>query len=556
VTSVVAQADRGTEPVLPQARTPAYEITELVRGAPIHGANGMFFGPDGHLYVASVLGLEIVVLDPVTGEMLDRLGTDDGVTMPDDVTFGPDGSLYWTDIMTGEVGRRTPDGAVTKQFVAMGVNPITFSPDGRLFVALAFLGDGLYELDPELVGEPRPIIVATEANPYPLGFLNAFAFGPDGRLYGPLYAAQMVVSVDVDACDASSNPWADCDLRMVADGFQVPVAAKFDALSRLHVLDDATGEVVVVDVATGEKSVLVTLQPQIDNLAFDAEGTLYVSNYGDGSVVRVRQSGGWDVVSPGGMVAPQGLATVQHPDGSESLLVADHFTLREYDARDGQERSATAGRLVGEGMTVPMSVAASGEHLVLSSLFTAVVQLWDPGSAIVVEHHAFAAPLDAIRFQGDLVVADIGMGGVLWASTRETILPIDQEQVWLPAALATDGERLWVADWATGIVWQVEFEGRTASAPVPIAFDLANPEGLAHDRAGGLVVVEAGAGRVSRIDLATGAVHLVADGLALGLVGPATLPPTFFLNGVAVGASGALYVSGDVTRVVYRIDAP
>jgi hypothetical protein len=63
----------------------------------------------------------------------------DGVLGPDDVTFGPDGSMYWTDILVGEVGRRAPDGTVTKQFVAPGVNPITFSPDGRLFVGLCFL---------------------------------------------------------------------------------------------------------------------------------------------------------------------------------------------------------------------------------------------------------------------------------------------------------------------------------------------------------------------------------------------------------------------------------
>jgi hypothetical protein len=82
----------------------------------------------------------------------------------------------------------TPTGIVTKQFVAPGVNPITFSPDGRLFVGLCFQGDGLYELDPDLIAPPRPIIEATPENPYPLGFMNGFAFGPDGRLYGPLFA--------------------------------------------------------------------------------------------------------------------------------------------------------------------------------------------------------------------------------------------------------------------------------------------------------------------------------------------------------------------------------
>jgi sugar lactone lactonase YvrE len=167
----------------------SYVLTELGNSAALHGANGIDIGPDGNLYIGSVIGLEIVVMDKDNGTIIDRLGQDKGVSGADDLVFGPDGSLYWTDILIGEVGRRTPEGVVTKQYVAPGVNPITFSADGRLFVALDFQGDGLYELDPNLIEPPRPIIQATEENPYPLGFFNAFDFCADGRLFGPLFAA-------------------------------------------------------------------------------------------------------------------------------------------------------------------------------------------------------------------------------------------------------------------------------------------------------------------------------------------------------------------------------
>jgi hypothetical protein len=85
-----------------------YEVVELVRGAPFHLAGGAYVGPDGDLYVASIFGGEIVVLDVDGGEIVGRLGPDDGVLGPDDLVFGPDGSLYWTDMLVGEVGRRTP----------------------------------------------------------------------------------------------------------------------------------------------------------------------------------------------------------------------------------------------------------------------------------------------------------------------------------------------------------------------------------------------------------------------------------------------------------------
>ena len=112
---------------------PSVEI--IASGANIAGANGMALGPDGNLYVASVLGSNISVLDTESGDVLKVYGPEEGVIGPDDVAFGPDGSWYWTSIMTGEVAGFNPQGekVVAAQLTAGG-NPITFADDGRLFV--------------------------------------------------------------------------------------------------------------------------------------------------------------------------------------------------------------------------------------------------------------------------------------------------------------------------------------------------------------------------------------------------------------------------------------
>jgi sugar lactone lactonase YvrE len=488
-------------------------------------------------------------MNPRSGKIIDRLGTDRGVEGPDDLAFGPDGSIYWTSILTGEVGRLTPAGELSTQFVAPGVNPITFSDDGRLFVALDFLGDGLYELDPELVDPPRPIVISTPDVPVPLGFLNGMDWGPDGRLYGPLWTQGQVISIDVDSCTATSDPWNDCDIRTVTAGLGIPAAVKFNSKGRLHVIDHLTGELFRVKTKTGKKKLIAQLAPGLDNLAFDSRDRLFISHAQDGTIFRVSPRGCTRRVSRGGMIVPGGVAVLPRAHGRESVYVADLFTLREFDGRTGRRRGVDRHFLAAGGLISPFTVAADGDNLVLTSWFDMAVQVWNPKTKeAVLTYHDVPVPLNAIGFQGDLAVAQLGTGSVVRASDGFPLA----SGLFVPVGLAASGDDLWVSDWATGIVWQIVDEGVPLAPPIPVAMGLSSPEGLAVDLDGSLLVVEAGAGRLSRIDPTTGAVTLVADGLALGAEGVPGMPPTWNFNGVAIGPSGAIYVTGDVASVLYR----
>jgi hypothetical protein len=86
----------------------------------------------------------------------------------------------------------------------MGANPITFSDDGRLFVARDFMGTGLYELDPNGVKPPRPIDEK-------LVNLNAYDFGPDGRLYGPIFI-RVVYLNSADKCISGKRQRLPCGI--------------------------------------------------------------------------------------------------------------------------------------------------------------------------------------------------------------------------------------------------------------------------------------------------------------------------------------------------------
>ncbi len=534
-------------------------VQEIATGALIKGANGINFGPDGNLYIASVFDQDVIVMNKQNGKIIKRLGPDKGVICPDDLAFGPDGSLYWTDINIGWVGRMTPDGVVTKQFVAPGVNPITFSDDGRLIVGLCFLGDGLYELDPNLVEPPRQIIKSTPENPFPLGFLNAFDFGADGMLYGPIFAGGIVVKVDIGGPgdEPSTSPYTDGTVTVVSTGFTVPAAAKFDSKGVLHVLDQS-GEVFKVNTSTGEKTLFIKIQEGLDNLAFDSKGTLYISNADFGSIVEILPSGQPRTISRSGMIAPMGMAVLPGANKKDALFVADAFRLRKFNGLTGKEDQVYKGDLLANpaNLTTPFTLSADGDNLIVSSYFGGVVQIWNPQSDQVLQTYPMAIPIDAIRFKGDIAVSDLGKGGVVRASDYSMILPIDNASVFAPSGLATDGETLWVADWGTGIVWQIGFDGDTPMPAVPIATGLVNPEGLAWDKKGSLLVVETGASRLSRIDLATGVVSKVADNLklsspAIGQDG--ALPPTNLFDGVTIGQYGDIYVSGGGKNVIYRI---
>ncbi|MGB5319558.1 hypothetical protein [Eudoraea sp.] len=556
ITSLTEKVEAEEEKETEEVKEINYVLTELATGAALNGANGLDIGVDGNLYIGSVIGLEIVVMNKDNGTIINRIGREMGVNGADDVVFGPDGSLYWTDILIGEVGKMTPEGVVTKQFVAPGVNPINFSPEGRLFVALDFLGDGLYELDPDLIEPPRPIVVATPENPFPLGFLNAFDFCSDGRLYGPLFAAGLVIRVDVGnpGDPVSTDPFGDGIAEVVATGFEHPAAAKFDSKEVLHVVDQ-TGEVFKININTGEKTLFTTLDRGLDNLTFDEDDALYMTNNDLGWVAEILPSGAARTISPGGMVAPQGLAVLTGSDNQDALFVADQYSLIELNAVNGEQENIYRGYLIpGEGdLTTPQNVSADGNNLIISAWFSGLVQVWDPQANMILESYAMGVPIDVIRFKNDLIVSDLGLGGVVWASDNSMILPIDNATVFAPSGLATDGETVWVADWGTGLVWQIDFEGNIPGTPFPIASDLMNPEGLALDLEGNLLVVETGASRLSKIDLATGEVTTIVEGLELSDPGLEGLPPTWGFDGVAVGSTGAIYISGGGANVVYRV---
>ena len=515
-------------------------VTVLAQGSPLHGANGIIFGPDGRLYVASVSSSVVAAVDPESGAIVERWGPDEGVNGPDDLIFGPDGSMYWTDIAAGHVGKRTPDGTIT--VVASpgpGVNPITFSDDGRLFVSQCFLGDQLFEVDPDGIEEPR--LISDQLGPG-CG-LNGMDWGPDGRLYGPRWFRGEVARVDVDTGTVET----------VATDFQIPAAVKFDSQGRLHVLDTQAGEVVRVDLASGDKEVVGRPNVGRDNLAFDTADRLFVSSFADGSIVEVTGPETIREVMAGGINSPGGLAYLPSTGAAGRLFLADASALREFDPVTGAQVHVAGGLTSDLGQVA--SAHQHGEYLILSGSTT--VSIWNPdGDRLIARFEGFEECVDALAYGDDIVVSEYNTGRVLRfdpaSPDARTAIASGLAE---PAGLALHDDDLYVAD-RSGTLFQILDDGETLETPRPVVSGLAGPEGIAAAEDGTLYVVEEDAGRVTHVDPETGTATLVADGLALGGPERKALQDSSsvgYLSGIAVG-NEALIVSDYQGNRVHRIE--
>lgn len=505
------------------------DVQVLVTGANISGANGLHFSPDGRLFVASVMGSELVVLDPDSGAVLERISK--GVDGPDDVAFDGAGDYYWTSILTGEVAGMTTDGVrISAATMTPGVNPLTFSPDGRLFVAQCFFDDKLFEVDP--LGDEPPRLISDDLGPG-CG-LNGMDWGPDDRLYGPRWFQHQVVSFDVD----------EGDMRVEATGFEVPAAVKFDSHGVLHVLDTMAGSVIRVD--DGKQTVVATLEPGLDNLAFDAEDRLFVSSFVDGTVWRVQPDGSRIELQPGGMAHPGGITARTSPDGVQ-LLVADLHALRAFGTSG--DVAWTERNILGVGeLGSVLAVAPDGDNLVLTSFTDNNVRIWDPSRRRnLARIDNLQMPVSAVRYGDALVVAEYLGGQVRALNAPPPVIIANGLQA--PTDLLTDGDRLWVSDRSAGKVLQIGAGGRRIE-PVVIAEGLDAPEGLALWR-GRVLVREGESGRVYL--LGGEAPELL---VTLGAGSPPASeaqPPSMVLNDIVV-VGDMLYGTNEHERQVVAVD--
>ena len=517
-------------PLPAASATPAWQLEQLVPGALFKGIHGLAFGPDAMIYVGSVMGQSIYRVDPASGA--GEVFVPPPIGLADDIEFAPDGTMYWTGFTHGTLNVQSPGGK--PRVIANGLpglNSLALNAAGRLFATQVFAGDALWEFDPAGIIEPR--LIARD-----LGGLNGFDFAPDGRLCGPLWFRKQVVCIDVDSAA----------LEVVNDEFNTPAAANFNSHGELFVIDNETGGIYRVDMQSHQRKLIATAPSNLDNLAFDRDDHLFVTNMSDNAVYALEGTS-LRTVTSSPLSLPGGIAIA----GNE-LIVADTFSLSAVDLASGAVRDIS--RSLGDN-GFPTTVAASSavKRIATASFESGAAQLWDLATEKVIAHWAGLALPSAIAVidADQIAVTEIGAGGRLLILDRRqpeqrTVLAQDLAQ---PMGLLHAGESFISSEAATGQVVEIDRSG----ARRVIASGLNHPEGLALLSDGRLAVAEAGAARMVLIDPQSGSLEVAATALALGMVDIPEYPPGIFPTGVATDASGAIYFSSDRDGGILRLRA-
>jgi len=505
-----------------ERRAPAavgrWHLHLLVPPSSFHTINGLALDRRGNLYAGSVSGASIfrtsdfkrveTVVPPPLGQA-------------DDLVVMPDGALIWTVIRDGIVRRRDRDGAIRDIATGIaGVNPIALSPDGRrLFVGQMLYGDSLWEVDPEGRKPARRLVEG-------IGWLNGFAFGKDGRLYAPIYSKGEVVRIDPDKGT----------VEILASGFEHPTSVRVGRDGSLFVLESPTGD--VWRVKDGKRRVVAKLPTGLDNFVVRPDGSLLISNMGDGSITSLDPASGRSKSLMRARLAfPVDLAV-----GGSRLLVADTYTLRSVDRTTGAITDVL--RPVVSGLYPATALSVAHGKAVLSSEMLGAVQLVDIASGRLENTvRGVEGAVDAVRTRDGRLFAVLAAKGELVELTsggRQVIA----KGLRMPVAVedAGDGTVL-VAESGSGSLTAVNLADGSSRI---VATGLGRPRAIAIGSRG-YAVLDAGTRRIWWVDKASGKPSLVARDMPVGYL----REPFPRSGGIALADDSTIYVAADADNAVY-----
>jgi sugar lactone lactonase YvrE len=508
----------------------AGEVTKIAGGGEIHSIEGVDVGPDGMIYAASLYGQKILRIDPASGATTVVVDAPDGAA--DDVAVGPKGSAAEGVIAWTNPGR----GQVG--LLRPGGTPTVVLQDVPRINPIAFSADGrLFAAqtnggDNALweidVSGAKPPRVVTKGQ----GALNGFEFGRDGRLYAPLFGTDQLVAVDPD-----SGAYT-----IVAKGVGSPAAVDTDSQGNIVSIDYKNGNVWRTT-PDGASTVITQLREPIDSIAIGADDTLYISEAADSSITAIDRNGAKRDVVRGSFVAPLGMAATTRA-GEPSLLIADPFGYRYVDTATGKiTRPPWA-----EHRNASIAVAANDRFIAMVGSNGRVKKIDRQSDQVLWQSEPIRGARGvALTDAGDVLIADMTENRILKIGDDGAPTPIATD-LKEPVAVTVNGAEVLVVEAGAGAISQINMATGTRSSVVS---GLSRPAAAVRLPSGRFAVLEPETGTVALVGPEGGERRVLASDLPLSTAAlnvPAGTPA-----GLARGSDGALYVTCPGDNTVRRI---
>jgi sugar lactone lactonase YvrE len=509
----------------------------------------------GKLILALGLLNKIGILDPDTGYMVREYGEEYGTAGGlDDVTEGPDGTLYFTRLGRDKLGYIRPDGSIGDIQVKPSSNSIAVSRDGKwLYYGLCIADDQLWRIELEN-GVPKKggIHELVEQSP---GWSNSMDPSDDGYIYSVTNFYGELRKI---------NPETK-EITVIYDNLEFPSSVEVnDATGICYITEFHLGYITRVDPKIKDprkaKRVIALAPPCTDNAGVQdgPHPRIFGSSFAEDIIFEAYENGDpIRIVHKGGMI-PMSIQILKGPHG-DRIFIKDFARVQEWFPAEGRYETLAWGNFWAyaqddafdkgvprinpkktvtwtasfeDYLTIPfgkvMHLTSEG-HLLLGGNFgerdANRLALFDVNERKVLRlvRNLDYVP-DAIMVGQDIYAMEGKKDEYPHAPSIKRITPDDKREIVFTGknfgAFAHAGDVAFAADMEAGTIYQVVKDGKWLKQPTVLVSGLKGPQGMTIGNDGNLLVLEDNVGingRMLKVDLKTKEITVLAEGLGVNI---------------------------------------